>query len=340
MTQKEAIKEIGAWLENQDTDELPFSLERFRSIFRNAGVEERRTVSSIDQMIQETGFGEKSRRFLKEAKPLAERAIRDASDQADLNLDQIDLFITVSCTGFTIPSLDAHLMNELNFGSDTRRLPIAELGCAGGASGLARAYDYLKAYPDATVLLLSTELCTINSQPADLTRAQIIAGALFGDGAAAVILSGEQNRKAPKPHLAGYDSRFLQDTLNHMGYKNNEHGMSIMLSPKLPAEVKRSGGGIIETFLSEHDLVPGDIDHFVAHPGGRAILDALEETLDHGALDLRESRKILRNFGNLSSATILFVLDEILSNKPSLGDTGLFLAFGPGFNTDLGLLKW
>lgn len=340
LTQDQALEEIGGWLEGKDSEELPFSLDRFRDIFRNAGVDQRRTVSTVDQMIEKTDFGEKSNRFLDEAKPVAREAITKAVDRAGIDLKDVDLFISVSCTGFTIPSLDAHLMNELDFSPDTRRLPIAELGCAAGVSGLSRAYDYLEAYPDANVLLLSTELCTINAQPSDLTRAQIIAGALFGDGTAAVIMTGEENSPAGRPLMKGYDSHFLENTLNYMGYKNNEYGMSIMLSPKIPAEVKHSGGKIIEEFLSQHELTPDDIDHFVVHPGGRAILDALDDTLDLDENDLRASRKTLKEYGNLSSATVFFVLSEILSEDPSPGDHGLFLAFGPGFNTDIGLLEW
>lgn len=340
LSQDHAIELLDRWLNDQDTDRLPFSRGRSREIFRNAGVNERSTVRSPENLLQAMDFGEKSDRFLEHAPALAETVIGKAIDHTNIELPDIDLLITVSCTGFSIPSLDAYLMNELDFAPDTRRLPIAELGCAAGASALSRARDYLEAYPDSKVLVLSVELCTLNFQPGDLTRAQIVSAALFGDGAAAVVLSNDTSNPSRGPKFLDYESKFFHDSLEYMGYKNNQQGMSIMLSPKIPGEVRSSGGAIVRSFLDKHDLSPGDIDHFVAHPGGQAILDALEEALDLDGDDLAPSRLVLEQFGNLSSTTVLFVLEEVLSSNPSTGDLGLVLAFGPGFNADLGLLSW
>lgn len=338
LSQQDAMDVMHEWLENEDAGLSP---ARAEDVYKRAGVESRRTVSAKEDLLNQENFGTSSDRYLEEGKQLGTRAIKDALERTDLEPADIDLIITVSCTGFTIPPLDALMINELDFRPDIRRLPIAELGCAAGASALCRARDYLKAYPDQRVLILSVEMCSLTFQPTDRSGAQIVSAALFGDGAAAVIMNGPEvsSHNRSRPALVDYDTTFFEDTLDFMGYKNSEHGMHIMLSPRIPAHVKNNVQDLVGNFLDVHGLTRDEINHWVLHPGGRAILDAIEDQFSlNGELD--PSKEILRDVGNLSSATVLHVLRKVMDSKPDAGSRGLLMAFGPGFSADIGLLEW
>ncbi|MFB6346426.1 MAG: type III polyketide synthase [bacterium] len=338
LSQQDAFEVMHEWLENEEADLSP---GRAEDVFDRAGVTSRRTVSTKEELLDRQDFGRRSDRYQVEGKQLGIKAIDDALERTGLEPGDIDLIITVSCTGFTIPPLDALIINELDFRPDVRRLPIAELGCAAGASALCRARDYLKAYPDQRVLILSVEMCSLTFQPTDRSGAQIVSAALFGDGAAAVVVGGSDvsSDNPDRPALVDYDTTFFEDTLDFMGYQNSEHGMHIMLSPRIPAHVKKHVRGLVGDFLDRHGLGRGDIDKWVLHPGGRAILDAFEDKFSlNGELD--PSKQILRNVGNLSSATVLYVLRKVMASEPGPGSHGLLMAFGPGFSADIGLLKW
>lgn len=338
--QRRAIDALREWAQTTGKDRFPFDESKAIEIFENSGVKTRYSIEQVSDLLKPRDFGEKSRRYREAGCKLGRKAVEKIFREEDIDAGDIDLLITISCTGFTIPSLDAYLMNEFDFKPTTRRLPVSELGCSAGASALARSQDYLDGHPNHRVLILSVELCTLNFQANDPTRAQVISGALFGDGASAVILEGEQRvENEARPELRGYTNHFYQGTLDYMGYRNNERGVSILLSPKIPAHVKRRGVELIENFLGQWDLTASDVDHWIVHPGGRAIIDAVEAALDNNQT-LNHSRRVLKKYGNLSSATVLFVLKSVLEASPSPGENGLIAAFGPGFNAELSWIEW
>lgn len=337
--QDEALAAVREWL-RRETDDPPFSPEKTERVFRRAGVSRRYSVMPLPELLEPRDFGEKTTRYREAALPLARRAATGGLDRTPLNARDVDLFVSVSCTGFTVPALDAQLLNDMGFRPDVRRLPIAELGCGAGASGLGRAFDYLEGHPADAALVLAVELCTLNIHPSDPSRVQIVSGAMFGDGSAGAVLAGADREEVPSAgfQVLGYDTHFFENTIEYMGYDNTARGMKILLSPKIPAHVKRHAPGIIEGFLDRHDLLPADLDHWIVHPGGRAILDVLEEA--YPSSDLSASRRVLDRFGNMSSSTVLYVLREVIRGRPEPGDRALLMAFGPGFYADLLLLRW
>ncbi len=336
--QDDALTTVREWL-RQTTEDPPFPPEKTERVFRRAGVSRRHSIMPLRDLLEPRDFGEKTGLYRDAAGPLARRVVNGVLNRTPVDAPDVDYFVSVSCTGFTIPALDADLLNEMAFRPDVRRLPIAELGCGAGASGLGRAFEYLEGHPADAALVLAVELCTLNIHPEDPSRVQIVSGAMFGDGSAGAVLAGPRH-EAPSEgfDVLGYDTHFFEDTTSYMGYENSAGGMKIMLSPKIPAHVKRYAPGVIESFLDRHDLTPPDVDHWLVHPGGRAILDVLEEV--YPSADLSASRRVLDRFGNMSSATVLYVLRDVMRKSPAPGDRALMMAFGPGFYADLLLLRW
>jgi len=250
----------------------------------------------------------------------------------------VDLLITVSCTGVMIPSLDAHLANDLGFRPDLRRLPITELGCAAGASALARAADYVRAWPGATVLVVAVELPSLTFQRQDTSQANLISSILFGDGAAAVLVTG---RDAHGPRIVESESFLFPRTLGAMGFDLGSDGFHIVLSRDVPELIRAEVRGLLDRFLTRVGLRRDELSVFILHPGGRKLLAFIEEELALSPADTECSWHVLREYGNQSSASVLFVLHEWLARRTAPpGSHGLLAAFGPGFSADLLLLNW
>ena len=225
-----------------------------------------------------------------------------------------------------------------------RRTPIFGLGCVGGAAGIARASDYLRAFPDRVAVLLSVELCSLTLQRDDFSIPNIIASGLFGDGAAAVVLTG--GARTPRatgaaPRVVATGSVFYPDTERVMGWDIVDTGFKVVLSAKVPEVVREHVRGDVDAFLAAHGLARSDIRHWIAHTGGPKVLEAFEAALELPAGALARSWQSLRETGNLSSASVLFVLGELLdSGEARPGDLGLLMAMGPGFCAELVLLRW
>jgi len=238
-----------------------------------------------------------------------------------------------------IPSLDAYLANTLGFSAHVKRLPLTELGCAAGASALARASDYLCAFPEHTVLVVAVELPSLTFQIHDLSAANIVSSALFGDGAAAVLLRG--GTMTGKPRVLTTESTLFPRTTGLMGFALKDAGLHILLSAEIPEVVCAEVPELLEKFLGRQGLAIADLSHFLLHPGGRRVLDGLAQCLELATEQTAVSRAILRDYGNLSSASVLFILDRFLTTKHARpGDLGLLLAFGPGFSAEVLLLRW
>jgi alkylresorcinol/alkylpyrone synthase len=258
--------------------------------------------------------------------------------RAGLRPDEVDLIITVSCTGFMIPSLDAHLINLMGFRSNVRRMPFTELGCAAGAMALGRAADFLKANPGGNVLIIAVELPSLTFQRKDISQANLISSILFGDGAAAVLVTG---RHVPGPKIMVSETYTFPDSLGAMGFDLRDSGFHILLAKDVPEMIGDKIRDLVNGFLERHGKKFQDIKGWILHPGGARLLGNVEIALGLTKCQTQPSWDILGNVGNLSSATILFILQEWLEKRPlKSGEYALAAAFGPGFSAEFLLLQW
>ena len=256
---------------------------------------------------------------------------------------EVDAIFFISSSGISTPSIEARIMNLIPFRDDTKRIPIWGLGCAGGAAGLSRAYEYCLAFPTANVLVLSVELCSLTFQKDDYSKSNLVGASLFSDGVACALVAGSQSTvkaNKPTPKIIATTSKLMPNSENVMGWDVKNSGLHVVFSKSIPSIITKWLGPFVHEFLSSNELNKDDIAHFVAHPGGKKVLEAYEEALgfDHTKTDI--SRDILRVNGNMSSPTILYVLQRFMENEPVSGEYGLMAALGPGFCGELLLLKW
>jgi len=312
--------------------------QRLEQIHRNVLVGGRYLALPIEGYRALRGFGDANAAFIDCALELGEKAIRAALASAALSPADVDHIFSVTVTGISAPSLDARLANRLPLRTDVKRTPIFGLGCVAGAAGIARAADYLRAFPHETAVLLSVELCSLTLQRNDASIANVIASGLFGDGAAAVVLRGADTG-AQGPRILATRSVFYPHTERVMGWDVADGGFQVVLSsdvPKLAAGLRPD----VDRFLADQGIGLSDIDFFVCHPGGPRVLEAIEESLSLAPDALAVSWEHLARVGNLSSASVLFVLGEVLEQRPEPGTYGLLLAMGPGFCSEFVLLQW
>ncbi|MBV9762879.1 MAG: type III polyketide synthase [Acidobacteriaceae bacterium] len=318
-------------------------LERFSVLERlhaATGVDGRYLAFPIERYPFPT-WGDANNAWIEASLSLGERAICHALTRAGISPSDIGAFFFVSITGVASPSIEGRLINRMRLSPRMKRMPIFGLGCVAGAAGIARAADYVKAFPNQAALLLSVELCSLTVQQDDLSVANLISTGLFGDGAAAVILSGDELNAAPGPCIVATQSTFYPETESVMGWDISEKGFRIVLSREVPDVIRANLGRDVDEFLASQGLARRDISNWVIHTGGPKVLEATESALGlaPGALDV--SWTCLRRTGNLSSASVLFVLEETLENRrPAPGAWGLLAAMGPGFCSELVLLRW
>jgi alkylresorcinol/alkylpyrone synthase len=286
-------------------------------------------------------WGEANNRWIEVSLDLGQQAICKAIQQAGIAPQDLGAFFFVSITGVASPSMDARLMNRMKLNPRMKRVPIFGLGCVAGAAGIARASDYVKAFPGEAALLLSVELCSLTIQQDDFSIANLISTGLFGDGAAAVVLCGDEVNGAVGPEIVATRSVFYPETEYVMGWDISEKGFQIVLSRDVPEVILRNLGHDVDQFLCDNSLDRQDIGNWVLHTGGPKVLEATQAALGlpNGALEV--SWDCLRRTGNLSSASVLFVLEEVMNNRrPLPGTWGLLAALGPGFCSELVLLRW
>jgi alkylresorcinol/alkylpyrone synthase len=318
-------------------------LERFELLERlhaATGVDGRYLALPLESYPFAT-WGEANNCWIEAALELGQQAICHAMQRAGTAPADIGAFFFVSITGIASPSIEGRLINRMRLNPRMKRIPIFGLGCVAGAAGIARAADYVKAFPSEAALLLAVELCSLTVQPDDLSVANLISSGLFGDGAAAVIVAGANLDGPTGPQVVATRSTFYPDTEHVMGWDISEKGFRIVLSRDVPEVILRNLGRDVDEFLAEHSLERADIRTWVIHTGGPKVLRATEEALGLSSHALEVSWECLRRTGNLSSASVLFVLEEVMRNRCPPPDTwGLLAAMGPGFCSELVLLKW
>ncbi len=316
-----------------------FNPARLEQIHKNVLVGGRNLALQMEDYLSLAGFGAANDAFIRVGTEVGGQAVAAALREAGLAPKDVDAIWFVSVTGMAAPSIDARLVNRLGLRPDVKRTPIFGLGCVAGAAGVARVADYLAGHPDDIAVLLSVELCSLTLQREDLSIPNLIATGLFGDGAACVVMAGK-NRPLPGPQVLTSRSVFYPDTEELMGWRIGEKGFQIVLSSDVPQVVHRYLRSDMDRFLADAGLGYEDIGLWIAHPGGPKVLEAMEAAFPFkpGALDL--TWKSLREVGNLSSASVLMVLRDTLATRPPPGTYGVLLAMGPGFCSELVLLKW
>ncbi|MBZ0112765.1 MAG: type III polyketide synthase [Thermoanaerobaculia bacterium] len=316
-----------------------FNPQRLAQLHKNVMVGGRHLALPIEEYAGLTTWGRANDAWIRVAEEVGGVAVRGALDKSGLGVGDIDALYSTTVTGVATPSLDARLVNRLGLSPKVKRVPMFGLGCLAGAAGVARAADYVRGYPDEVAVLLSVELCSLTVQAEDLSIPNLIATGLFGDGAAAVVVVGDDRPEAG-PRVVASRSVFYPDTERVMGWDISETGFSIVLSAEVPEMVSKHLVGDVDAFLAEHSLRRADIARWIAHPGGPKVLRAMEESLElpAGALDL--TWRSLREVGNLSSTSVLLVLEDVLDDPPPPGSFGLMTAMGPGFCSELVLLEF
>ena len=312
---------------------------RLERLHRNVLVGGRHLALPIEEYPKIETWGQANDHWIRVAQELGGKAVLSALDRAGLGVDEVDAFYFTTVTGVATPSIDARLMNRLGLPSHVKRVPIFGLGCLAGAAGIARSADYLKGHPDEVAVLLSVELCSLTLQRSDLSVENLIGSGLFGDGAAAAVLVGA-NRTHEGPRVVASRSSFYPDSEGVMGWNVSEKGFKIVLSADVPEMVRRFLRRDVDAFLDEHGLTRNDISAWISHPGGPKVLEAMQEALELPEDALEGAWRTLREVGNLSSTSVLLVLEETLRSPPPLGGWGLMSAMGPGFCSELVLLKW
>ena len=315
---------------------------RLEQLHRNVLVGGRHLALPMEAYPELSSFAARNDAYIGCAVDLGEQALAGALERAGLSPEELDHIFFVSVTGVATPSIDARLVNRMGLSPNIKRTPIFGLGCVAGAAGVARAADYLRAFPGQTAALLSVELCSLTLQREDFSMANLVASGLFGDGAAAAVLVGA-DRPGPVdgPRVLATRSVFYPDTERVMGWDVGDTGFKVVLSADVPHIVRSHVRQDVESFLAHQNLKLDDISSYVCHPGGPKVLDAFEQALElpDGALEV--TRQSLARVGNLSSASILAVLEQTMaSHRPPRGSLGLMLALGPGFCSEMVLLGW
>ena len=309
-------------------------------LHRNVAVEGRHLAMPYEKYYDLKTWGCANNVWIEVAQELGEQALCRALHHADIDASNIGALFFTSVTGISSPSIDALLVNRMRLSPNIKRLPIFGLGCVAGAAGIARAADYVRAYPSQAAALVSVELCSLTIQREDLSVANLISSGLFADGSAAVIVTGDE-LNATGPEIVATRSVFYPDTEEMMGWKVSERGFNIVLSPEVPTLIREHLGHDVDAFLSDHGYRRSDIKSWVLHTGGPKVLEATAAALDLHNGQLDASWDCLKKVGNLSSASVLVVLEDVMRNRrPNPGTPGLLAAMGPGFCSELLLLKW
>ena len=331
---KDIIPFVKLWMRNQD--------ERFQrkvlKLFEGAGVDRRYSIMDPKEVFFNSSFEEKNNIYVREVKKIAKQALQKSLEKSNLNPTDIDYIITVSCTGIMIPSVDAYLINALQMRQDTVRLPVTEMGCAAGVSGIIYAKNFLKANPNKRAAVIAVEAPAATFQLEDFSMANIVSAAIFGDGSASVILSSYKEDKGPK--IIDEAMYHFYDSTHLMGFKLVNTGLQMILDKTVPETISNHFPRIVHPFLERNNLTIEDVNHLIFHPGGKKIVQTVEDLFGSLGKNIDDTKEVLRLYGNMSSATVLYVLERFMNGDRKRGEKGLMLSFGPGFSAQRILLEW
>ncbi|WP_251554733.1 type III polyketide synthase [Neobacillus muris] len=326
-------------------------IDRLLRAFPNGQIETRYFVKDLSWYRERHTFEEKNKAYVEEAVKLGKAAIEKCLHNSQflkrpIAYEEIDAIFFISSTGIATPSIEARIMNQLPFGPHTKRIPIWGLGCAGGASGLSRAFEYCLAFPEAKVIVVSVELCSLTFQPNDATKSNLIGTSLFSDGIACVLVCGDAckfnkiGQKTAYPSILAVESSLMPESLDVMGWDVKNEGLFVIFSRDIPHIIEKWLKPTVKNFLKKNHLSLKMIDYLIAHPGGKKVLDAYIKSLEIASSMTDLSFQVLKHYGNMSSATILYVLRRYLEMDIQSGSYGLCTALGPGFSSELLLLRW
>jgi predicted naringenin-chalcone synthase len=307
-------------------------------IFEGAAVDKRYGIMDVDDVFTSTSFEEKNTIYVREIKKLGRAVLQKALQEQEWEAASLDYIITVSCTGIMIPSLDAYLINALGLKQDIVRLPVTEMGCVAGISGMIYANQFLKSHPGKRAAVLAVESPSATFQLHDYSMANMVSAAIFGDGAACVLMSSEEDARGPS--VKGEGMYHFNDATHLMGFDLTNTGLKMILDPAVPETIATHFPNIIHPFLKQHHTTIEDVDHLIFHPGGRKIVQTVEELFGTLGKNIDDTRETLRLYGNMSSVTVLYVLERFLKKKIPEGEQGLLLSFGPGFTAQRMLIEW
>jgi alkylresorcinol/alkylpyrone synthase len=316
-----------------------FAGPEFRKFAHTSGVDFRNIALPVSRYRELSGFTEANDAYIEIALDLAEQALLAALDEAKIKPSGVDVVFSTTVTGLAVPSLEARLASRVGLRQDVKRVPLFGLGCVAGAAGLARVYDYLRAYPDQVAVLLAVELCSLTVQREDNSIPNLVASSLFGDGAAVVVATGADWTPVG-PKLLATRSRTYPDTEDVLGWNIGSSGFRIVLSVEISTLVEKYLGDDVRDFLADHALRTTDVTTWLLHAAGPKVIDAVENALDLGPDAFDRTRNSLRDNGNLSSVSVLDILHATMADPPSPGSIGLMIAMGPGFSAELVLLSW
>ncbi|MDT0690167.1 3-oxoacyl-[acyl-carrier-protein] synthase III C-terminal domain-containing protein [Salegentibacter sp. F188] len=325
---------VETWLEGQD--------DRFRrkilKIFEGAGVDKRYSIMAPEEVFTSTSFEDKNNIYVREVKKLGKNVLQKSLDNAQWQPDSLDYIITVSCTGIMIPSLDAYLINDLNLRQDITRLPVTEMGCAAGISGMIYAHNFLKANPGKRAAVIAVESPTATFQLEDYSMTNMVSAAIFGDGAACVLMSSEENIEGPE--ILAEEMYHFYDATQMMGFDLTNQGLQMILDQRVPETISEHFSDIIFPFLERNNSSIEKVDHLIFHPGGKKIVQTVSDLFGTLGKNIDDTREVLRLYGNMSSATVLYVLQRFMEKDIPKGEQGIMLSFGPGFSAQRILLQW
>ena len=331
---KDILPFVELWLSGQE--------ERFRrkviKIFEGAAVDRRYGIMNIEDVFTATSLEAKNDIYVREVKKLGTAVLRNALNESNWSPDSLDYIITVSCTGIMIPSLDAYIVNDLQLRQNIIRLPVTEMGCAAGVSGLIYAASFLRANPGKRAAVIAVESPTATFQLTDYSMANMVSAAIFGDGAACVLLSSEED--AVGPAIVAEEMYHFRNATHLMGFDLTNTGLKMILDPSVPETIAQHFPDIVHPFLEKNGTSIDHVDHLIFHPGGKKIVQTVEELFGKLGKNIDDTRETLRLYGNMSSATVLYVLERFLSKEIAKGEQGLILSFGPGFSAQRVLLEW
>lgn len=338
---KTSQKEIKEFARNIFEPSFP-EIGRMLSAFDNTEIIKRNLCKPLDYYLQPHTFRDQNLEFIRLALQYSVYAIEECISSAGVNKEDITDLVFVSTTGLATPSLDALIINEMRLNPHTNRMSVFGLGCGGGVSGFAKACTLAKANPEALVLFVSVELCSLTFLKEDFSKSNFIGACLFSDGVSACLIAGDaRNMRTSNDriHYIASESKLYYDTLDIMGWEFNDNGFKVIFSPGIPALIAANVRNDVTSFLAKHQLDLTDIRHFIFHPGGKKVLAAYEEALKAEGDFLRTSREVMQEYGNMSSATVLYVLERFFSQECTDG-YALMMSMGPGFSSEMVLLQF